>query len=220
MNSTTHKTENVNLSKEGQGAASTPTPATFNAEAMSKVLVNAYMNIAAASAKARPLKDAWVKEMQKTAGYEPAEGVTMLKDVSGTLSGVTHDGTFFNVKAALAAGHLKPLETKPSQALVDAMSKVDGAVKDFNTTLADATRPLLVAMPSKSKNPNMPSGTRTASKGFVTAEEWATVSAEERAQYNMSFDGTAITLDDVNGEKHVCRSIKALKRHEAGEGHK
>ena len=228
--------ENVTLKGEPSAPLAPPTPATFNAEAMSKVLVNAYMNIAAASAKARPLKDAYIARMQKDAGYEiaPLPKDSPLtkpqieereKKASARLAEIgSGERTPKGIAVDIEAGLIRLIETKPDQALVDAMTKLDGAVKDFNSTLADATRPLLVAMPTKSKNPNMPSDgatkKRTPSKGFVTPEEWAGVSATERAQYNMSYDGSAITLDDVNGEKHVCRSIKALKRHEAGEGHK
>lgn len=219
MNSETISVQN-GAQKGDQGTPSTQAPPSH--EVYASMLMNGYKAIVKASAKAQPLQKAFITEMQKTAGYEASQGVTILKDVQGNVSGVTDsNGTFYNVKGALAGNLLTAKKAEPSQALKDAIAAVDAAVKEFNKTSADAIRPLLVGVPKKGKNVNMPSnGMRTPSKGYISQEEWDSISDEEKTEFEMTYDGTAITLLDVNGEEHVCKSFGALKRHESGEGHK
>jgi hypothetical protein len=192
-----------------------------NVDAYVSMIVDGYKNVAKASIKAIPLQKAYMVRMQEKGDYSPSEGVTILKDVKGTTSGVTFEGTFYNVKAAVAAGYLVAEKAVPPQELLDAIKALDGSVKDFQKVVSDALLPLRVGVPKGKKNVNMPSNgsIRTPSKGFISDEEWTSISSEEKATYDMSFDGTGITLVDLNGEEHYTKSISALKRHENGEGH-
>lgn len=222
MNSET-KTPQIEVQKVGQGAA-IPSPTTFNAAAMADVMVKAYENIAKASAKAMPLQKAYIARMQQAAGYELVPDLK--KEVQGAASNALKmiaDGelTPKGITRAVDAGLIRLVETKPDQALVDAITRFDGAVKEFKVTVDQAIRPLMVGIPTKKGNVNMPGERkRTPSKGYVSADEWAQVSAEERAQYHMTYDEIGITLTDINGEEHYCKAFGALKRHEQGEGHK
>ena len=190
-------------------------------EAYTSIIVNGYKNVAKASQKAIPLQKAYMVAMQTKGGYEAAEGVTILKDVNGVVSGVMKADTFYNVKNGLAQGFLIPVKATPPIELIEAIKTLDGSTKEFLKVVADALLPLRVGVPKSKKNVNMPSNgsVRTPSKGFISDEEWAGISSEEKSTYDMTFDGTGITLIDLNGEEHYTKSISALKRHENGEGH-
>ena len=235
MNNNKQSGNTAQLSPESKveiGAILTPTaPLAQPAEVYSGMIQASYGNVVKASQIATPLQKAFIAEMQKTAGYSvDTSFARIVKDVQGNVSGIVTisnddpkipEGTFYNVKAALAAGYLKPVKAEPSQQLVSAIKALDGAIKQFNEDCRNALLPLMVGVPKKGKNVNMPtgSGVRTPSKGFVSDEEWLAISDAEKEEFAMSYDGTAITLLDGNSEKHVCRSITALKRHENGEGH-
>jgi hypothetical protein len=84
------------------------------------------------STTAQRLKSVYVVEMQKTSGYTPSTGVTILKDVSGNMSGVTDsNGTFYNVKGALAATLIAPVKTEPSNELISAVDALESDIKNL-----------------------------------------------------------------------------------------
>ena len=211
------------VQKGVQGTAATATPAPFNASAMSDVMVKAYDNIVKASAKAQPLQKAYIARMQMASGYELVPDLKKENQgAAATALKMIADGelTSKGISRAVEAHLIRLVETKPDQALIDAIGKFDGAVKEFNTTVQQAIRPLMVAVPTKKGNVNMPGERkRLPSKGYISADEWASISAEERAQFHMTYDEIGITLLDINGEEHYCKAFGALKRHENGEGH-
>jgi hypothetical protein len=225
MNSETQSPQ-TEVQKGVQGTAAIaaiPTP--FNASAMSDVMVKAYDNVVKASAKAQPLQKAYIARMQMAAGYEMVPDLKKEdQGAAATALKMIHDGelTAKGITRATDAGLIRLVETKPDQALVDAIAKFDGALKELQTTVIQAVRPLMVAVPTKKGNVNVPAGERKRkpSKGFISAEEWASISDAEKVQYSMTYDEIGITLSDVNGDEHYCKAIGALQRHEQGEGHK
>lgn len=86
-----------------------------------------------------PLKESYLEQMQNVSGYESDAGVTILKDVTGKVSGVvtSPDGAFYNLKGALNAGFIRVMKVEPSQELSDAVKALDDARKSWNE-LCDA----------------------------------------------------------------------------------
>jgi hypothetical protein len=215
-----------NIQKDGQGTASigVPTPTTFKVDA-AKVLVDAYMNIVAASAKATPLHKAYVARMQEASGYEvvPDLKADLAKSAGVALKMIAEgELTKKGIERAVTNGLIRLVDVKPDAALLKAAAALSGAVADFNTVVKDITLPLLITTPKGKKNVNMPAGerTRTASKGFISIDEWNSIPSAEKVQYSMVYDEVGITLNDINGNEHYCKAFGALKRHENGEGHK
>jgi type IV secretory pathway VirB4 component len=54
----------------------------------------------------------------------------------------------------------------------------------------------------------------------ITKKEWMEIPQPEKKRYKMEYNDGVITLIDIFGNTHRCKTIKTLTRHERGEGHK
>jgi len=61
---------------------------------------------------------------------------------------------------------------------------------------------------------------RSNNSESITKTEWMEIPQTEKKRYKMEYKEGIITLIDIFGNTHRCKTIKTLIRHERGEGHK
>ena len=61
---------------------------------------------------------------------------------------------------------------------------------------------------------------RSKNSDTITKKQWSEIPQTEKKRYKMEYNEGVITLIDIFGNSHRCKTIKTLIRHERGEGHK
>lgn len=61
---------------------------------------------------------------------------------------------------------------------------------------------------------------RSKNSDTITKKQWSEIPQTEKKRYKMEYNDGIVTLIDASGNKHVCKTIRTLTRHERGEGHK
>ena len=143
------------------------------------------------------LKTTYLEQMQNVSGYETNQGVTILKDVAGKMSGVTDaSGTFYNVKGALNAGLIRVMKVEPSPELSDAVKALDDARRGY-VELCDAQiAPFIVALTTKRTRSN--GGTAGNAGAGKTCDVSALIKREIPGA-DVSFQGRKVSVHCPNG---------------------
>lgn len=161
-----------------------------------------YATVQKLSEVAAALKAQYVEQMSTSTGYDVQEGVKILKDVAGKMSGVVSpDGTFYSVKAALTAGFISVVRVEPSAELTDAVKSLDDAIKAYHELTDTLIAPLQVVVGTKrTRTGTSPSdGTVKASDAKKSDVKSAILRIDPTAQVDFD-DGRRFTVTLSNGK--------------------